>query len=365
MPSDKARRAAFTSHLVVAINKLKAELTEGSPDEEKILYYVEQVQSKFQKVEDITNKMQEKMDDEEEIKADIDKFVLLENQVIEVKVQAKAYLEKLHRKAEVKTEEAPLPQPVPSPAVSVKLPDATLQEFHGDEETFPSFIDQFNALVDNNKHLTGIEKFGYLKGAAKVEVIQHYPLTEGNYKAALQKLKEEYGDEDLIAKKHLNSLLDMSKRKKPSDNKELQEFYNFLETKFACLEALRRPVEQSNDMLITLIYRQLPKKLKIKVAQLDSAHNTVKAVMDIIKEYIKTTKRMGHREASDSESDEETYSYGKITKKRNKHQNKTGRDRYTDEDDEDIPTSSAAALPILSQNRRPFSYCHENHSPLY
>ena len=365
MPSDTARRTAFTTHLKVAINKLHAEIIAETPDEEKILYYVEQVQSKFQKVEDITNKMQEKMEDEEEITADIDKFDLLENQVIEVKVKAKSYLEKLHKKAEVKTEETPLQQPVPPQTVSVKLPDATLQEFHGDEEKFPSFIDQFNALVDNNKHLTDIEKFGYLKGAAKVEVIQHYPLTEGNYKAALQKLKEEYGDEDLITKKHLNSLLDMSKRKKPSDNKELQEFCSFLETKFACLEALRRPVEQTNDMLITLIYRQLPKKLKSKVAQLDSAHNTVKAVMNIIKEYIKTTKRMEHREASDSDSDEDTYRYGKITNKRNKHQNKTERDRYTDEDDEDIPTSSAAALPILSQNRRPCPYCHENHSPLY
>ena len=89
----------------------------------------------------------------------------------------------------------------------------------------------------------------------------------------------------------MKALLDTTKRRKPSNDIELQEFDNFVESKLACLDALIRPLEQTNKMLITLINRQLLRKLKNKVAQLDSAHTTVSAVMNIIKNYIKTAKK--------------------------------------------------------------------------
>ena len=115
-----------------------------------------------------------------------------------------------------------LPQSsTPSLHTSIKLPDIKLQEFYGDEEMFPSFIDQFTAIIDSNPDLTDVEKFSYLRGAAKVDIIQYFPMTQQNYKPALDRLKQEYGDADMIAKKHLNSLLDLSKRRKPSNNKEL------------------------------------------------------------------------------------------------------------------------------------------------
>ena len=359
MTSNEVKRRAFTAHLSGAINKLTAQLNEEPPSEQKLISLIEQVQIKFQKVTDIADKMQDTME-EAALEADIGKIDELENTVIEIKVKAKAALEKLKKSDGIKSEAAATPvvyYDAPH-SVSAKLPDATLQKFHGEEESFPSFIDQFNALVHSNPQLTDVEKFGYLKGAAKVDVIQHYPLTENNYKAALQKLKEEYGDEELIAKKHLNALLDMSKRKKPSDSKELQDFYNFLESKLACLEALHRPVDQKNDMLITLIYRQLPKKLKSKIAQLDNTHNTVNAVLDIIRKHIKTTKQMQYREATESESDDDMYSYGKIQKKQTESERES-------EEDVHFPASSAAALPVLAQRRRPCPYCHGNHSPLH
>ena len=363
MPTNEVKRRAFSGHLSGAINKLTAHLEEETPDEQKLLALIEQVQIKFKKVVDMADKIQDTMEDDTALEADIAKMDELENTVIEVKVKAKAALEKLKKTDVVKAEGiSPVVYYDAPHAVSAKLPDATLQEFDGDEESFPSFIDQFTALVHNNPQLTDIDKFGYLKGVAKVDVIQHYPLTEINYKIALQKLKEEYGDEELIAKKHLNALLDMSKRSKPSDNKELQDFYNFLESKLACLEALCRPVDQKNDMLITLIYRQLPKKLKLKIAQLDSTHSTVKAVMEVIRKHIKTTKQMQYREASDtdSDSDDDIFSDGKIQKKKKK----TESERYS-EDDVQFPTSSASALPLITQRRRPCPFCRENHSPLY
>ena len=375
----EVKKRSYLSHLSAAINKLNTQLSEESPNEERIKSLIEQVQTKFQKVEDIVSRLQDAMD-ETTLEADIDKMDALENQVIEVKVKAQSVLEKIKQKAQAPKAEASSVPPVHSPyPVSAKLPDATLREFHGDEEDFPSFMDNFKALVDNNPNLPDVEKFSYLRGVVKVDVINHYPLTADHYKIALEKLQKVYGDKTLIATKHLNSLLDMDKRRKPANNKELEEFYHFLETKITCLDALKKPISQDNEMLITLIYRQLPKKLKEKVAGLDAAHSTVNKVMEIILSYLNTTKRMDYRECSeDSESDSDyAYNPTKEFKTRKKdfkqsemlqsHQ-KSKTAAYEGEQDSDgsfQPTSSAAALPILSQRQRSCPYCRENHSPLY
>ena len=360
MTTNEQKRAAFKGHLTTAINKLKEEIKAEVLDEYKIRSLLEQVETKYKKVEDVTVLLQANME-AVALEEDINKMDLLENQVIEAKVYAKTLLEKLKDIKHEPSHLAQFPQQPPQPSVSVKLPDVTLQEFDGNEENFPAFIDQFNALIHNNAHLSNIEKFGYLKGAAKVSVIQYFPLTEQNYLPALNRLKEEYGDEDFIAKKHMKALLDMNKRRKPSDDVELQEFYNFVECKLACLEALKRPLEQTNEMLITLITRQLPRKLKNKVAQLDSAHTTVSAVMNIIKNYIKTARKMNYREESDSEQETESYNYNK-PKVKFKRSNEN-RDDFRD-GDEDVPISSAASLPVLSQRKKTCVFCRGNHYPL-
>ena len=79
-----------------------------------------------------------------------------------------------------------------------------------------------------------------------------------------------------------------------------------------CLDALKRPVDPANRMLITLIYRQLPKNLRKQIAKLDD-HSTIPKVMDIINQHIKTSKQMKFMEETDdeSESDDEMNSYNR------------------------------------------------------
>ena len=45
-----------------------------------------------------------------------------------------------------------------------------------------------------------------MRGAAKVDIIQHFPMTQQNYKSALERLKQEYGDANMIAKKTFKCL---------------------------------------------------------------------------------------------------------------------------------------------------------------
>ena len=294
MTSNEVKRRTFSGHLTTAINKLYTRLADVTLDETKIEAALEQVTSKFQKLQDIVDILQEGMD-EKTLEEDLQKMDDIENKVIDAKAEAKSVLSKLRKippPSPVKPEYSSPPVVPPPPQPAVKLPDVTLPEFFGDEESFPSFMDQFKALIHTNPNLSEIEKFGYLRGSVKVDIIKHFPFTAQNYNVALKRLQEEYGDEDIIAKKHMHSLMDMSKRKSPTTNKEIQEFYNFLESKLGCLEALGKPVQQCDEILITLICRKLPQNLKTKVAQLDNTHSTINSVMDIIKTHLKTAKRI-------------------------------------------------------------------------
>ena len=373
MPNKTLRRSAYITHLTGAINKLDQALQQEPIEEILIDSLIEQVTQKFSKVEVCSNELQNEMDDTA-LEADIEKIDDLENQVIDVKVKARAVIDKLHKEnSGQKTPDNATPVYLQHPPqIAAKLPDAKLKEFHGVEEEFPSFIDNFTALVHNNPYLPDVEKFSYLRGIVKVDVINHFPLTAEFYQVALDKLKKVYGDTTLIVTKHLNSLLDMNKRKKPTNNKELEEFYHFLETKITCLETLNRPITQDNEMLITLIYRQVPRKLKQKIANLSQSHTTVMAVLDIIKKYLRTSKHMSYREESSDESDAddgEVYDYkdsNKLKSHTQMHKPKYKRDNYEHDSDESYtPVSGAAALPVVSQRSKSCIYCQGNHSPIY
>ena len=95
--AQEIKKRSYMSHLSAAINKLRTQLAEETIDEVKIASLVEQVTQKFQKVEDIVAILQDDMD-ETKLEEDIEKMDVLENQVIEVKVQAKSAIEKLHGK---------------------------------------------------------------------------------------------------------------------------------------------------------------------------------------------------------------------------------------------------------------------------
>ena len=237
MSSNNVKRQAYTSHLSRAVNTLTEEISKENPNPDEIKVGIEKVQVKFNKVLEITSKMQDEMTDETLLAADIDKMEEIENKVISLRTRAKSILEKQQKIENIVTDPTqPLVVAQPPP-IAVKLPDAKLPEFSGEYEKFPSFIDSFTALVHNNPNITDIEKFGYLRGVCKLDIIQHTPMTSANYKIAINRLKEEYGDTDLIAAKHRNALLDKNKRKKPSNLEELQEFFNYLETKMTCLDA--------------------------------------------------------------------------------------------------------------------------------
>ena len=73
-------------------------------------------------------------------------------------------------------------------AIHVKLPKITLKSFSGNPIEWLS--------VDKNSDISGVDKMNYLSGLLKGEaarVIQGLPLSESNYKRAVDLLNERFG----------------------------------------------------------------------------------------------------------------------------------------------------------------------------
>ena len=217
MSKNVATRKAYSSHLSREINSLAEEIKKEDPSPRLIKNGLVKVQQKFDRFMEISTTIQDEIDDESQIAGEVDKVEEVRNKVILVQTDAEFMLEKLKINDEKKNEMV-IPQ---QPKMAVKLPDAKIPDFDGNYENFQSFIESFTALVDNNTSISDVEKFGYLRGVCKLDIVQHCSLTGDNYKTALKRLKEEYGDTDLIAKKYLNALLSMNKTKKGDKSRRI------------------------------------------------------------------------------------------------------------------------------------------------
>ena len=98
---------------------------------------------------------------------------------------------------------------------SIRLPKLELPHFSGKYTEFPSFWQQFNAIIHENPDVPTITKYTYLvsllKGEAR-DVIKGYEHTEGNYIKVYEELEKRYGREEKIVFTHVQCLLNFGKR---------------------------------------------------------------------------------------------------------------------------------------------------------
>ena len=94
--------------------------------------------------------------------------------------------------------------------VKPKLPRIELPKFNGDVTKFCFFWESFESSVDRNPNLSTIDKFNYLKAlleGSAARSVQGLALTEANYAAATDILKERFGRKQQIISGHMDDLL--------------------------------------------------------------------------------------------------------------------------------------------------------------
>ena len=92
----------------------------------------------------------------------------------------------------------------------VRLPKIELPHFDGNPLNFQSFWDLFESTVDKNEHLSDVDRFSYLKNllsSSAAATISGLTLTNGNYKEAVNLLKERYGNPQLLVSVYFEALV--------------------------------------------------------------------------------------------------------------------------------------------------------------
>ena len=91
-----------------------------------------------------------------------------------------------------------------------KLPTLHIKRFAGDPKNWQTFWDLFSSAVHKNASLTNVDKFNYLRtlldGPALSSIIG-LPLTELNYKEAIEILTDRFGNKQIIISSHMEALL--------------------------------------------------------------------------------------------------------------------------------------------------------------
>ena len=81
-------------------------------------------------------------------------------------------------------------------AVTTKLPKLALKKFNGQPTAWQEFHDAFDSSVHKNSSLSDADRFNYLRNLVEgpaYSTIAGLQLTGANYKAALNLLKERFG----------------------------------------------------------------------------------------------------------------------------------------------------------------------------
>ena len=110
--------------------------------------------------------------------------------ILECKVKIERNLKS--SKAEPTSSELPV-QPMAATAGRTRLPKIVLPKFRGDVTQWTTFWDSYKNAVHDNKDISTIDKFNYLKSlleGSAARCIQGLPITEHNYDNAVELLQE-------------------------------------------------------------------------------------------------------------------------------------------------------------------------------
>ena len=147
---------------------------------------------------------------------------------------------------------------------SVNLPKLEIPSFNGDALRWSEFWDYFEASVDKNRGLSGIEKLSYLNskltGEAK-QAVSGILLSNQNYEVAKTILKDRFGKSKTIANSHFTQLMNL----KPvtSTTTELRALYDNFERHFRSLEAMQQ--DTNHDIFVPIISSKIPKDVLLQL----------------------------------------------------------------------------------------------------
>ena len=157
----------------------------------------------------------------------------------------------------------------PVATATTRLPKLVLPKFKGDVTTWTSFWDSYKSSVHENRGLSAVDKFNYLKSlleGAAARCIEGLSITEANYEDAVELLKKRFGRTQQVITAHMDELL-----KLPVCSNERTSSLRFVFDKINVhirgLTSLRVAPDQYVSLLIPIIMTKLPSDVRLRIAR--------------------------------------------------------------------------------------------------
>ena len=246
-------RRGYRAHLTKILQGVDELLrSEHPPTEGDIIVLrdtLDQLQRKEGLISALDAKILESLNNDDEIEAE----VLQTEEVNSLITTAKAKI--THRL----TPRAAAPSPTHSHRIeprehsdtTTRLPKLDLPQFSGNPIYWQPFWDSFEAAVDTNRSLTGVQKLSYLRAQLRGEardVIAGFQLTNASYADSVQLLKERFGEPYKQIDAHMQALIDLPG---PSNTpSSVRQFYDAIESHIRSLTALGRTEDSYGSLLI-------------------------------------------------------------------------------------------------------------------
>lgn len=166
----------------------------------------------------------------------------------------------------------------------VHLPQINIPTFDGDLLQWTSFYDSFLSMIDSNPNRTNVEKMHYLKGVLKgtaLSVINRLPISDHNYKIALNLLKERFNNKRAIVNSCLHTFL-FQKSLEPHNSQSVRSLIDTTKESLQCIEALDLPVEHWSALVVFIIQTKLDLETKAEWEQHLGGGSRVPLYQDMI-----------------------------------------------------------------------------------
>ena len=155
-------------------------------------------------------------------------------------------------------------------AATTKLPKLVLKKFNGQPTAWQEFYDAFDSSIHKNSSLSDVDRFNYLRNLVEgpaYSTIAGLQLTGANYKAALNLLKERFGQKRIIINCHMENLMKIPPVYSSTDIRKVRKLYDAIEQNCRGLQALGVTSSSYGAVLVPVLLQKLPEDIKLELTR--------------------------------------------------------------------------------------------------
>ena len=162
------------------------------------------------------------------------------------------------------------PSVPPDRGAKVRLPKITLPHFNGNLMKWTSFWDSYESAVHNNRELSDVDKFNYLRSLLErsaYDAIAGLTLSAANYREAIDILQKRFGNKQMIIAKHMETLLNAEAVSSDHHLRDLRRLYDTTESHIRSLKSLGVEATAYGAMLSSVLLTKLPPDLRLLISR--------------------------------------------------------------------------------------------------